>query len=133
MVPLSLASLSGLMVQIKASDAAQRRQVLEVVLASATEDLKALPYLECASATQYQQVLDTWAAPITEKVVNADERPTATVSDVSFWRRGKATYTTTCGSDDGAQRLTVVARDGDLSATATVVKRDETARVGSSG
>ena len=43
---------------------------------------------------------------------------------MTYWNRGKDAYTGSCGGDDGAQRLTVMVTDGELTADGSLVKRD---------
>lgn len=132
MVPLTLASVTGLMVEIKASNTAQQRQTLEVALATATEDMKAMPYLPCGSAQEYQALYSQWSAPLAAQVIPV-ELPAPAVTAVDHWNSGKQSYVESCGGDDGAQRLIITVTDEDASVTGSVVKRDDTARVGSSG
>lgn len=133
-VPLTLAAAMGLLVATRSSDAAETRQELEVALASASEDLKVVPYLPCGTTDDYQQEYRDWLEPLGEPVAATSGTPTAVVSAIAYWDRAKDAYVSGCkGGDDGAQRLevTVIARG--VSATGTVVKRDGTARVGNSG
>ncbi len=133
-VPLTLAAAMGLMVATRSSDAAETRQELEVALASATEDLKVVPYLPCGTTEDYQDEYRAWLEPLGEPVAATSGSPTAVVSEVSYWDRAKDAYVTTCkGGDDGAQRLEVTVISRGATATGTVVKRDGTARVGNSG
>lgn len=133
MVPLTLASVYGLQVSIATSAAAEQRQRLEVTLATVTEDLKSVPYLPCGSAQEYQELYRSWSEPLSAKVRATEVEPKAAISDVTYWNRGKDAYTSSCGGDDGAQRLTVMVTDGELTADGSLVKRDAAARVGNSG
>jgi hypothetical protein len=133
MVPLTLASVTGLMVEIKASAAAQQRQQLEVVLATATEDLKTLPYLQCGTVEEYQALFAEWSRPFAAKLIPSEQPQAASVTSVDYWNRGKQSYASSCGGDDGTQRLTVTVTGRDMSVAGSVVKRDDDARVGNSG
>ena len=64
--------MTGLMTAINASDAAETTQGLQVALSSATENIKALPYLECADQEEYQSLYKEWTA----------ERPVGIVTGV---------------------------------------------------
>lgn len=133
MVPMTLAAITGLMLTIRTSDATEVRQRLEVTLSTTTEDLKSVPYLQCGTAEEYQELYQAWSTPLEAELVDA-ERPTApVVTDVRYWNRGKDAFTDSCGGDDGAQQLTVTVMSRGSSVTGTVVIRDEDARVGNSG
>lgn len=132
MIPLTLASVSGLMVAVNASDASERHQRMELALSSATEDLKALPYLPCGVAAEYDELYEQWLGPLTSELIPSQQLPAAKVVGVGYWSRTKDGFLGSCTGDDGAQRLTVrVEEDGDVR-TGTVVIRDPAARVGNS-
>jgi hypothetical protein len=132
MVPLTLASVSGLMLAVRTSDATERHQRLEMALSSATEDLKALPYLRCGLADQYDELYEQFLAPLTGELLPSEELPVPQVVEVDYWSRTKDGFLGSCSGDDGAQRLTVqVSEEGEV-LTGTVVTRDPTARVGNS-
>lgn len=133
MVPLTLASVTGLMVGIKVSAATEEAQRLEAVLATTTEDLKSVPYLPCGTAAEYQDLYEQWAAPLSKELIGDAGAPSPKITAVAYWNRNKATYTASCSGDDGAQRLIVTISGDDRDATGSVVKRDAVARVGSSG
>ncbi|HRW40896.1 MAG TPA: hypothetical protein P5193_05045, partial [Microthrixaceae bacterium] len=61
MVPLTLASVSGLLLGMKVSSSTQTDQRMETELTAATEDLAATPYLICGTAGEYQQMLEAWS------------------------------------------------------------------------
>lgn len=132
MVPLTLASVSGLMTAVDASDATERQQRLELALSSATEDLKALPYLACGLPDQYDELYEQWLEPLTSKLLPSEQLPVAEVVAVDYWSRTKDGFLDSCSGDDGAQRMTVqVEEDGDV-LSGTIVTRDPAARVGAS-
>ena len=54
MVPLTLSSAMGIMTAVRASDQAEQRQELNVALTNATESIRALPYVPCASTEDLQ-------------------------------------------------------------------------------
>lgn len=129
MMPLTLTAAMGLMVTVSASDTAETQQELQIALTTATENIKAMPYLECGSAKQYLELYRTWVPPLAARVVDGVQTTEPEILEVAYWNRAKAAYTDGCGNDDGAQRLTVTVRSGDSSATGTIVKRDEGASV----
>ena len=132
MIPLTLASISGLMTAVDASDTTERQQRLELALSSATEDLKALPYLACGLPDQYDELYEQWLEPLTSELLPSEQLPVAEVVAVDYWSRTKDGFLDGCSGDDGAQRLTVqVEEDGDV-LSGTIVTRDPAARVGAS-
>jgi hypothetical protein len=133
-VPLTLAAAMGLMVATRSSDAAETRQELEIALASASEDLKVIPYLPCGTVDDYRDAYRDWLEPLGDPVSATSGSTTAVVTAVSYWNRAKDGYVEACkGGDDGAQRLEVTVVANGTSATGTLVKRDGNARVGNSG
>mgnify|MGYP000523486746 CR=1 FL=1 len=64
MVPLTLASVSGLLLGMKVSSSTQTDQRMETELTAATEDLAATPYLICGTAGEYQQMLEAWSGKL---------------------------------------------------------------------
>lgn len=133
MVPLTLASVMGLQLEMKTSASTQRRQQLEVALTTATEDLKTLPYLPCGTPADYQKVYGSWSQSLGPQLREEERPPEPTIVSVDYWHHGKQAFTNSCSGDDGAQRLVVKVAADDIQATGSVVKRDEFARVGNSG
>lgn len=129
MVPLTLTSAMGLMVAVGASQTARTQQELQIALSTATENLKAMPYLECGSAEKYQDLYRSWVAPIAAKVVDGTQTTLPDITTVSYWEQASGTYQAGCKHDDGAQRLTVTVRADEQEATGTIVKRDGAASV----
>lgn len=129
MVPLTLASVSGVLLQIRLSAEARQTQHLEVQLASVTEDLSVIPYLACGDAAKYQELLRSWDDELRVEVVSKRIRPVAKIDAVEYWDGPSAAFIPKCTGDDGAQRLriTVIGADG-AKATGSVVKRDESSR-----
>lgn len=133
MVPLTLTAMTGMLIAVETSSSTEVRQELEVGLATATEDLKTLPYLQCGSVEEYQKLYQSWSEPLAA-AVRAEEQPAPpAITSVEYWNRGKDAYTDSCGGDDGAQRIVVTVSNGQEQVTGSVVKRDESARVGNSG
>lgn len=134
MVPLTLASLSGMMVQARVSTEAERTQRLEVDLSASAEDLRAMTYLPCADADEYQKAFEVWREPIEARVAVQNAPETAKITRVDHWNAAKSAYVSDCTSDDGAQRLSIeiVGSDGS-STTGSVVKRDSDVRKAGSG
>lgn len=134
MVPLTLASVSGLLLGMKVSDSTRTDQRMEVELTAATEDLAAAPYLVCGTAHEYQQVLEAWRGKLDVDLVPGEEsrRPDAGVTGVEYWDAARSEFRRGCSGDDGAQRLTVTVfrrgGDGIDSTVGTVVKRNSAAR-----
>lgn len=133
MMPLTLAAVTGLLLAVETSSATEQRQELEVALSTATEDMKALPYLQCGSAADYQKLYTTWSQPLAAELVGDQPLPEPAIASVHYWNRGKDSYAGSCGGDDGAQRIAMTVRSGDISVEGSVVKRDPSARVGNSG
>lgn len=127
MVPLTLASVSGLLVQMKVSTGTQTAQRLEVELTEAGEDLASIPYLSCGAPKHYQELLDGWSSMLGPELV-ADRAGRAVVMSVEYWYSAKGVFLPECHGDDGAQRLTVSVTDGDRTTTGTIVKRNPAAR-----
>lgn len=129
MIPLTLSSAMGLMVTVGASQTARTQQELQIALSTATENLKAMPYLECGSPEKYEELYRSWVTPIAAKVVDGTQTADPEIVSVSYWEQADGTYGTKCTQDDGAQRVTVTVRSDDRSATGTIVKRDGAASV----
>lgn len=129
MVPLTLASVSGAFLQIQVSARSHQTQALEARLTSVTEDLSAVPFLSCGGADKYQELLRSWDDELAAKVVSKGGEPVAKIDSVEYWNASSATFSPKCDGVDAAQRLTVtvIGTDG-VTATGSVVKRDETVR-----
>ncbi len=140
MVPLTLASVSGLMFGIKVSASTQTEQRLEVALTAAGEDLKSVPYLTCGTPKEYQELLNGWGEALNAELVakSAASEPSRAVVAVEYWDSAKGSFRTKCNKDDGAQRLrvtvtTTAGGDSASSATGTVVKRNAATRKAGNG
>jgi ABC-type phosphate transport system substrate-binding protein len=133
MMPMTLAAAMGLMTAVSASANARTAQELQIALTTATENVKAMPYVECADAEQYQKLYSTWVQPLAAKVVDGVQTTEPEVLAVAHWQREKGVYTDSCSEDDGAQRVEVSVSVGDQSASGTVVKRNDAASVRGSG
>ena len=129
MVPLTLTSAMGMMIAVKASETARTQQELQIALSTATENVKAMPYLECGTPEQYQELYRSWVAPIAAKVIDGTQTTDPEIPAVVYWEQSSGGYAASCKDDDGAQRLTVTVRSSDLEATGTIVKRDGAASV----
>lgn len=133
MMPMTLAAVTGLLLAVETSSSTEQRQELEVALSTTTEDLRALPYLQCGSADEYQELYRSWSEPLAAKLVADQAPPAASITKVQYWNRGKDAYTDSCGGDDGAQRIVVRFSENGVTVDGSVVKRDASARVGNSG
>lgn len=129
MIPLTLMSATGLMVALSTSQAARTQQDLQIALSTATENAKAMPYLECGTAEQYHELYRSWVAPIAAKVIDGTQTTEPDIEAVAYWEQASGAYGAACTQDDGAQRLTVTVRAGDRQQTGTIVKRDGAASV----
>jgi type II secretory pathway pseudopilin PulG len=129
MAPLTLASATGLMIAVTSSENARTQQELQIALSTATENVKAMPYLECGTASAYQELYRSWVTPIAAKVIDGTQTTAPDLIAVSYWQQATGTYQGTCKQDDGAQRFRVTVRAGDQEATGTIVKRDGAASV----
>ncbi len=133
MVPLTLASLSGMMVQIRVSADAEQTQQLEVDLSAAAEDLRAMTYLPCGGADEYQKAYEVWKEPLAAKVAEVNAPAEVRIARVEHWNAQKSAYLSECAGDDGAQRLTIEVVGSRQDATGTVVKRNSDVRKAGSG
>ncbi len=129
MVPLTLASVSGALLQIHLSARSHQTQALEARLTSVTEDLSAVPFLSCGDAGKYQDLLRSWDDELATKVVSKGVEPVAKIDSVEYWNGPSAAFSPKCDGRDAAQRLTVtvIGTEG-VTATGTVVKRDDAVR-----
>jgi Tfp pilus assembly protein PilV len=132
MMPMTLAAAMGMLTATQASAATEQRQELQIALTTATENLKELPYLPCATGEEYQKAYAAWNEPLAAKVIDGAQTAAPAIDPVEYWSRAKAAYQAKCSQDDGAQRLTVTVTNGDRMATGTIVKRNPSARVGNS-
>lgn len=126
MMPMTLAAVTGLLLAVETSAAAEQRQELEVALTEATENVRSMPYLPCATPEEYQKVYTLWSEPLAAKVTDPSAGPT--VTSVSYLHRGKHVYIPECTGDEAAQRIVVRVSAGDAEVTGSVVKRDPQAR-----
>ena len=128
MVPLTLASVSGVLVTMRSSAESETTQRLQVALTSATEDLSSLPYVPCADAESLTEALLEWR--LLDELLPGDVAD-ADVEVVGVAHRSPSGgFRANCGDDKGAQQLTVRVSDGDESLRGTVVVRDPAARIG---
>ena len=134
MVPLTLASVSGLLLGMKVSSSTQTDQRMETELTAAAEDLAATPYLICGTAGEYQQMLEAWSGKLGVERTPQEQarRPDVGVTGIEYWDAERSRFRSGCPGDDGAQRLTVTVfrrdADGIDSVRGTVVKRNPDAR-----
>ena len=129
MVPLTLASVTGLLLGMKVSSGNQVGQQLEVALTTAGEDLKSVPYLICGTSEEYQELLDAWDDALSVELVGRRQPSiTTTVAAVEYWDSSSGRFRTKCNGDDGAQRLTITVSARDSSTSGTPVKRNAAAR-----
>ncbi len=129
MMPLTLAAAMGLMTATTASASARTNQELQIALSTATENLKAMPYISCAGPDDYEELYTLWVQPIAARVVDGAQTTAPVVEQVAHLDRNKGTYVEKCASDDAAQRIVVTVSADGRSATGTVVKRDAAASV----
>lgn len=128
-VPVTLAGAAGLLTAVETSAVDERRQLLEVELTTATEQLKALPYVACGDADDYGAAL----ASVLGDDADLGDPPgggSIVVDDVEYWDRARVRFDDRCIADAGAQRVTVTADDGERSRVARIVLRDPSASPG---
>lgn len=119
MVILALAV--GLLTAIRSSDAANRQQIVDSALSSASESIRSMPYPSsastCPTEVDYQSAYDAypeaWAAP---GVV-------VTVAGIEHWDPTNGSYDSSCPGplDPLVHRLTLEVDVGDDDASAQVV------------
>ncbi len=113
MAPLILASALGLITGMRASATAEINQRLNVALTTATENVKAMPYLPCGTAEEYQKAYAEWLGEREPLIVEEHRSPAPRFVEVQYWDEASASYIEKCPSDGGAQRFTLaVAIDG---------------------
>ena len=123
MTPLIVAAAMGMLTGIRASASAEITQRLGVELTTATEQVKAMPYLRCGTPKEYQAAHARWTEGHPPRTVANPRLSGPRFVDVTYWDRKAAEYTTKCSGDDGAQRITVeVGVDGRV-ARADIVSR----------
>jgi type II secretory pathway pseudopilin PulG len=129
-VPVILAGAYGLFTAISASGATKDRQDLEAALTSYAESLKALPtYTPCATAPQVNTAYGAWADRWEPGTALPIASGGITVTGVQYWKQSTATYDAACGSDGGAQKLTITAtHKNGTTLTGTVVLRNPAAK-----
>lgn len=118
-VPVTLAGATGLLTAVRTSAADEARQELEVALSTATERLKATPYVPCASPDDYGRVVSEPAPGVA-----------AAVLDVQHWQSGRGEFTDRCTRDGGVQRIEVDVTDGERVRSGWIVVRDPSATAG---
>lgn len=124
MAPLILAAALGLLTGMRASADAETTQRLGVAVTTATENLKAMPYLPCGTAEAYQKVYSEWLDERSPAVRESQLSPLPVIRDVGYWNEAAADFTPKCETDGGAQRFTIaVIIDGSI-AEANIVTRD---------
>jgi len=133
MMPLTLAAAMGLMTATTASASARTNQELQIALSTATENVKAMPYVECAGTDDYQQLYADWVQPLAARVIDGTQTANPVIERVDHYDRNKGTYDQKCSKDDAAQRVTVTVNAEGRSATGTVVKRDDAASAQGNG
>lgn len=124
MAPLILAAAMGLLTGIRASANAELAQRVGVAVTTATENLKAMPYLPCASAEEYQTAYTEWLGERTPKVLDEHQLPEPRIREVTYWDEASASYTPKCSRDGGAQRFTVSVTIDGRTTEANIVTRD---------
>ncbi|UDY37963.1 hypothetical protein [Dermatobacter hominis] len=125
-VPVILAGAYGLFTAISASGSTKDRQDLEAALTSYGESLKALPtYTPCATVADLNTVYGAWGdrwAPDASMPIASNG---ITVTAVEYWKQSTASFSTPCGADGGAQKLTIKAtHKNGTTLTGTVVLRN---------
>lgn len=133
MMPLTLAAAMGLMTATSASASARSNQELQIALSTATENVKAMPYVECASTEDYQELYADWVQPLAARVVQGTQTTDPVIERVDHFDRSTGSYGQKCSKDDAAQRIVVAVQADGHSATGTVVKRDDAASAQENG
>lgn len=133
MVPLTLVSLSGMLVQMRVSANTKETQELEVALGTAAEDVRSVPYLRCATADDYQKAYEQWTGAMPTRVAPANAPTPVVVTTVRYWNERQAAFVPECSGDDGAQQLFLKASGTERPVRASVVKRNSDARKAESG
>lgn len=124
MAPLILAAALGLLTGMRASANAETTQRLSVAVTTATENLKAMPYLPCGTAEEYQKMYSEWLGERSPAVRESQLSPLPVIQDVTYWDEASTDFVPKCAADGGAQRLAIaVIIDGSIQ-EATIVTRD---------
>lgn len=122
-VPLLMSATIGLMMALGLGARTERTQKLEADATSYAEVVKDLPYVDCATAPQYQSA----AAGVSLSGIRSE----LTVTAVTYWDQDTGDYSRTecatdgSGPDDGGSQLvTIRASNWGLNSNLEVVKRD---------
>lgn len=122
-VPIILMGAMGLFTAVTASDSTKTRQQLEAGMTSYGESLKDLAYAPCATPEQINTLYDAWPDRWQPDADSGVAASSLQVTDITYWDQASATFADTCGTDGGAQRLTIEVGDGDDTLVGTIVKR----------
>ncbi|MDQ2678982.1 MAG: hypothetical protein M3Y51_09585 [Actinomycetota bacterium] len=123
MTPLILAAALGLMTGMRASASAATTQRIGVALTTATENVKAMPYLPCGTPDEYRESYERWLSEHPPTIVEAQRSPEPRFVEVTYWDERSASYTPECAEDGGAQRITVAVAVDRTAREATIVTR----------
>lgn len=124
MAPLVLGASTGLFTAVTASTNSRDRQQLEAALGSYGDAVKAMPYVACGTPTSYRSAYAAWPQRWVPDPGSGLTSADLSFVTVEYWNQSSASFTGTCGSDGGAQRITVTVAKGGESLTGAVVKRD---------
>jgi prepilin-type N-terminal cleavage/methylation domain-containing protein len=128
MVPLTLSSAMGLMTAMRSSDQAEQQQELNVALTNATESIRNLPYVPCASTEDLQRLYrDSGGPSAAEPMRVGAQLSPPSIDAVAYWDPDSRSYVDRCDVDGGAQRVTVTVISRRLgTATGSIVTTDST-------
>ena len=124
MAPLILAAAVGLMTGMRASANAELTQRIGVALTTATENVKAMPYLRCGTPEEYRSSYERWQGEHPTTIVEGQRVPEPRFVEVTYWDERSASYTTACTDDGGAQRITLAVVVDGRTGEADIVTRD---------
>lgn len=132
LMPLTLSATLGITTAIRSSDRAEARQELNVALTNATESLRRLPYVPCATPKDYQVLYGSEVDLAASEGTRTGAQLAKPVIDaVDHWNPEKRTYVEECERDHGTQRVTLTvtragSASGPMSATGSIVLSEET-------
>lgn len=123
-----VAAMAGLFTTVREAGANGERQQRSAALMSFGESLKGAQYLPCAEpgGGSYTDAYRAWPQRWSPPAGAAPDIASLTlaVSRVEYWDRATSSFTSSCPTDGGAQRLTITASWRGSSASSTLVKRD---------
>ncbi len=116
-----LALVTGLLTLVRTTESNHQRQQIQLALGNLSEGVRSMDYITCGDAAAYRSA---YGAAGSANWTPTRSGMTYDIVSVEYWKPNSRTFTPGCGTDSGAQQLTLkVDWRGREGTTQVVVRR----------